>query len=225
VSLHSLWITRSSRIKTHNVITDNCKKIRPVYQLTTVQTSHVARCVTFAVARIRVGNRRNFAYFSPLAPKVWETGDPKRLTQVRGQDLPTKFGCDRSIVVGCRSQNDRQTNKQTEWNDNKAHSLRCERDAIKAVLEMTTSRLHTSYKTWTPLMHNCSNDGVILLGPLSSDAMFEVVEISDTCFVRLLLQDAPHTVVNTQLDLNLANLEVTVAAKWTVAFLVPGTPR
>jgi len=42
-------------------------------------------------------------------------GDPKRLTRVRGQVyLPTKFGCDQSIVVGCRSQNDRQTDKQTE---------------------------------------------------------------------------------------------------------------
>jgi len=38
--------------------------------------------------------------------------------------LPTKFGFDRSIVVGCRSWNDRQTDRQTEWNDNKAHSLR-----------------------------------------------------------------------------------------------------
>jgi len=37
--------------------------------------------------------------------------------------LPTKFGWDRSIVVGCRSRNDRQTSRQTEWNDNKAHSL------------------------------------------------------------------------------------------------------
>jgi len=26
--------------------------------------------------------------------------------------------------------------------------------------------------------------------------MFEVVEISDACFVHLLLQDAPHAVVN-----------------------------
>ena len=44
-------------------------------------------------------------------------------------------------------------------------------------------------------MHSCSNDGVIQLGPLSSDAMFEVVEISDACFVHLLLQDAPHAIV------------------------------
>ena len=44
-------------------------------------------------------------------------------------------------------------------------------------------------------MHSCSNDGVIQLGLLSSDAMFEIVKISDACFVHLLLQDAPHTVV------------------------------
>jgi len=41
---------------------------------------------------------------------------------------PTKVGCDRSIVVGCRSRNDRHSDRhpdrQTEWNDNKAHSLR-----------------------------------------------------------------------------------------------------
>jgi len=40
---------------------------------------------------------------------------------------PTKFGCDPSIAVGCRSWNDRQTSRQTDrqtkWNDNKAHSL------------------------------------------------------------------------------------------------------
>ena len=38
--------------------------------------------------------------------------------------LRTKFGCDRSIVAGCRSRNDRQTSRQTSWNNNKAHSLR-----------------------------------------------------------------------------------------------------
>jgi len=37
---------------------------------------------------------------------------------------PTKFGCDRSIMVGCRSWNDRHPDRQTEWNDNKARSLR-----------------------------------------------------------------------------------------------------
>ena len=65
---------------------------------------------------------------------------------------------------------------------------------LKAVLEMITTCLYTSWKTSTPLTH-CSNDGVIQLGPLSSDVMFEVVEITDACFVHLLLQDAPHAVV------------------------------
>jgi len=45
-------------------------------------------------------------------------------------------------------------------------------------------------------MHSCSNDCVIQLGPLGFDAMFEVVEISDACFVHLLLQYAPHAVVS-----------------------------
>jgi len=36
---------------------------------------------------------------------------------------------------------------------------------------------------------------VIQLGPVSSDAMFEVVEISDACFVHILLLDVPHDVV------------------------------
>ena len=50
-----------------------------------------------------------------------ERGSKKAYTGPRtGIYLPTKFGCDRSIVVGCRSRNDRQTDRQTEWNDNKA---------------------------------------------------------------------------------------------------------
>jgi len=32
--------------------------------------------------------------------------------QRTGMYLPTKYGCDRSIVVGCRSRNDQQTDKQ-----------------------------------------------------------------------------------------------------------------
>jgi len=39
-----------------------------------------------------------------------------------------------------------------------------------------------------PLTHSCSSNGVIQLGPLGSDAMFEVAKISDACFVHLLLQ-------------------------------------
>jgi len=61
---------------------------------------------------------------------------------------------------------------------------------------MTTARPDTSWKMMTPLVHSCSNDGVIQLGPLGSDVTFEVVEISDACFVHLLLQYTPHAVVH-----------------------------
>jgi len=68
---------------------------------------------------------------------------------------------------------------------------------LKAVLEMTTTHSDTSWKTTTSLTHSCSYDGVIRLGPLGSDALlFEVVEISDMCFVHILLQYAPHFVVS-----------------------------
>jgi len=65
---------------------------------------------------------------------------------------------------------------------------------LKAVLEMTTNHPDTSWKTTTPLMH--SDDSVIQLGPLGSDAMFDVVEISDACFVHFLLQYAQRAVVD-----------------------------
>jgi len=67
---------------------------------------------------------------------------------------------------------------------------------LKAVLEMTTARPDTSWKTATPLTHSCSNNDVTQLGALGSDATVEVIEISDACFVHLLLQYAPHAVVN-----------------------------
>jgi len=52
--------------------------------------------------------------------------------------------------------------------------------------EMTTARHGTSGKTTTPLTHSCSNHGVIQVGPLGSDTMFEVVKISDVYFFRYL---------------------------------------
>ena len=58
------------------------------------------------------------------------------------------------------------------------------------------------------------------LGPLGSDVMFEVVEISDACFVHLLLQYTPHAVVkSTGFKSGEFYLEATVAAKWTLAFI------
>jgi len=87
----------------------------------------MAQCVTFAVARIRIGNRQNFAYFSLWHPKYGRQGIQKAYTGPRtGIYLLTKFGCDRSIVVGCRSRNDRQTDKQ---NGMTIRLTLCERDA------------------------------------------------------------------------------------------------
>jgi len=76
---------------------------------------------------LRVGNRRNFPYFSIWHWEYGRHGIQKGLheSEDRYIYLPTKFGCDRSIVVGCRSWNDRQTSRQKSWNDNKTHSLHC----------------------------------------------------------------------------------------------------
>ena len=85
-------------------------------------TSHMARCVTFAVARIRVkGLPLEIGKIMHIFPSGTESmgdrGSIKTYTGPRtgNNNLPTKFGCDRSIVVGCRSRNDRQTDKQMEW--------------------------------------------------------------------------------------------------------------
>jgi len=56
------------------------------------------------------------------------------------------------------------------------------------------------------LMHISCNDGVVQLNPLGSYAVFEFVEVSDACFVHLVLQYFSHT-------LNPANLEATVKAE------------
>ena len=56
--------------------------------------------VTSHMARIRVIGE--ILHIFPLAPKVWEIGDPKRLTRVRP-----------NLVVG-RGMTDRQTDRRTD---------------------------------------------------------------------------------------------------------------
>jgi len=104
----------------------------------------MARCVTFAVARIRVkvlpfhcrrvGNRRNFPYFPSGTEIMGDRRSKKAYTGPRtGIYLHTKFGCDRSIMVGCRSRNDRQTSRQTDEQNGMTIRLTvCERDAAYA---------------------------------------------------------------------------------------------
>jgi len=67
-----------------------------------------------------------FHIFPSGKKSMGDRGSKKAYTGARsGMYLHTKFGRDRSIVVGCRPSDDRQTNiRQTSWNDFKAHSLR-----------------------------------------------------------------------------------------------------
>jgi len=84
---------------------------------TNTQTSHMARCVTFTVARIRVKGLPleidKILHIFPSGPKSMIMGNrgSKKVYMVRG--------CDRSIVVGCRSRNDRQTSRQTDKQTNR----------------------------------------------------------------------------------------------------------
>ena len=82
------------------------------------KTSHMARCVMFAVARIRVkGLPLEIGEILHIFPSGTESmGDRGSKRAYMGPR--TKCGCDRSIVVGCRSRNDRQTSRQSnrmEW--------------------------------------------------------------------------------------------------------------
>ena len=91
-----------------------------------------------------LGNRRNFAYFFPGTESMGGRGSKKAYTGPRtGIYLPTKFGCDRSIVVGCRSRNDRQTDKQNVMT---IRLTLCERDAITS-LDFYTFSQFGNFKT------------------------------------------------------------------------------
>ena len=61
---------------------------------------------------------------------------------------------------------------------------------------MTVAGLDGHWETTAPPMQSSCNDSVIQLSPLSSYAVLEVVEISHACFVHLVLQYSPHTLVN-----------------------------
>ena len=101
--------------------------------------SHMARCVTFAVARIPTVDVLEIGEILHIFPSGTESmgdrGSKKAYTGPRtGIYLPTKFGCDRSIVVGCRSRNDRQTSRQTDKQNGMTIRLNlCERDATDGI--------------------------------------------------------------------------------------------
>jgi len=55
----------------------------------------MARCVTFAVARIRVGNRRNFAFFPSGTQSMGDRGFKKAYTDPR----TSIYTCRPNLVV------------------------------------------------------------------------------------------------------------------------------
>jgi len=64
--------------------------------------------------RVRLEIGEILLTFPSGSESMGDRGSKKAYTGLRtGIYLPTKFGCDRSIVVGCRSRNDRQTSRQT----------------------------------------------------------------------------------------------------------------
>ena len=112
-------------MKTHNVITDNCEKIRPEYQTATVRFDYTkaSKAAVTAKDNVRIESSARNVHRPPWHKLKDDEGD----------------------------------------------------DATDAQLQQ-----------WRR-------------GPLGSDTMitmFEVVEISDACFVHLLLQYAPHAVVH-----------------------------
>jgi len=58
---------------------------------------------------------------------------------------------------------------------------------------MTAAGLDARRETTAPLMHNGCSDRVIQLSPLSSYAVFEVVEISYACFIPLHVDSGPQS--------------------------------
>jgi len=79
------------------------KSTLPGMRQTDRQTSHMTRCVTFAV---EIGEILHI--FPSGTESMGDRGSKMAYTGPRtaGIYLPTKIGCDQSIVVGCRSRND-----------------------------------------------------------------------------------------------------------------------
>jgi len=65
------------------------------------------------------------------------------------------------------------------------------------VREVYKTRIAVLDLSTTPLTNGCSgSDDVIQFGPLSSQWLFQFVQISDKRFIHLLLQYSPHAVIN-----------------------------
>jgi len=101
----------------------------------------MARCVTFAVARIPTVDVLEIGDILHVFPSGTESMEDRRSKNAYMGPrtriyLPTKFGCDRSIVVGCRSRNDRQTSRHTDKQNGMTIRLTfCKRNATTVTAE------------------------------------------------------------------------------------------
>jgi len=111
---------------------------------------------------------------------------------------------------------------------------------LKAVLQMTTAHPDTCWKTATPLTHSCTQQWwrdtawpsrfwccCDVWGRQDQWCVFCIPsllhKICITIFIYLFYIWCSARC--SQPELNLVNLEATVAAKWTLMFLFSGTPR
>jgi len=69
----TLWIKRSSCIKMHNVITDNCKKIRLEHQRTTVQMSELKAVLEMTATPFTQTERRRRHWRTAEAMMAWSS--------------------------------------------------------------------------------------------------------------------------------------------------------
>ena len=83
-----------------------------VLMMIVMNSDHNKSYGTMRHVRLEIGEILHI--FPSGTESMGDRGSKKAYTGPRtGLYLPTKFGCDRSIVVGCRLQNDRQTSRQT----------------------------------------------------------------------------------------------------------------
>ena len=70
-----------------------------------------------------------------------------------------------------------------------------------------------------PLTNGCCNDNMIQHGPLHSQSLFQLVQISDAYFEHLLLQYSPHSVINWILMCQIWRPELRWDKFWECLFL------
>ena len=97
-------------LKCHTVKNAHCTIILEVYHMAGIQM----KLVIWHDASRSLEIDEILHIFPSGTRSMGDRGSKKAYTGPKtGIYLPTKFGCDQLIVVGCRSRNDRQTSRQT----------------------------------------------------------------------------------------------------------------